>query len=275
MAIVFDKKYPITSSYKDHISRKPPSSNPGTDYGMPIGTPVYTTESGRVYPFVDQNGAVCFNLLRNDKRTMDQAVHLSKVIRGHGEYVNADKEKVLIGYSGNTGRSTGPHTHITKRIDSKNVDPEPEINNYYEELKMPNENKIKEALPLVQDQRPDVIRVYGKVNFYRWFRDYGFLEYPQWVAKITSHNRSLSNSLKIKEEVLQKALNDKSSISSQLDESKELLGVLQKEKEEWTKEKLAYVNEIINLKQKLNNSRAADSIFYKLSQWIRQRFFKE
>jgi len=94
----------------------------GVDLGMPIGTPLYnpTRLNGIVNSWSDQmganvNGLVCDLDLKNSKGELMgiqlRYVHMSRCNDGNKEAY----EKV--GESGNTGRSTGPHLHLTLKIE--------------------------------------------------------------------------------------------------------------------------------------------------------------
>lgn len=88
----------------------------GLDIGAPIGTPVYAAEDG-VAAAVDNNdrnyyrryqyGKYIFIKHNNNMSTL--YAHLSKQTIRVGDSV---KRGDLIGYSGNTGYSTGPHLHF-------------------------------------------------------------------------------------------------------------------------------------------------------------------
>ncbi|MBI5306228.1 peptidoglycan DD-metalloendopeptidase family protein [Candidatus Wolfebacteria bacterium] len=105
------------TQYQGEVSRlykgKPHN---GLDIGAPLGTPVYAAEDGKVEA-VDNNdrsyhkkyqyGKYIFIKHNNNMSTL--YAHLSKQVVRAGDIV---KRGDLIGYSGNTGYSTGAHLHF-------------------------------------------------------------------------------------------------------------------------------------------------------------------
>ncbi len=96
----------------------------GIDIKVPIGTPVKTIVGGKVYKagasqgygvavFVDHG-------IINGKRVTSEYGHLSKCDVKVGDIV---KPGQVVAKSGNSGRSEGPHLHLTIREDGKAVDP--------------------------------------------------------------------------------------------------------------------------------------------------------
>lgn len=86
--------------------------HPGVDFGTPIGTPVYATAAGTV-SFADPQGGY------GDMVEVGHAfgfstryAHLSRIDVVKGQTV--DRNSVL-GLSGSSGRSTGPHLHFEIR----------------------------------------------------------------------------------------------------------------------------------------------------------------
>lgn len=88
----------------------------GLDIGTPIGTPVYAAENGKVIS-VDNNDLSSWRkyqygkyiLIQHENNFATLYAHLSKQVVSRGAEV---KRGDLIGYSGNTGYSTGPHLHL-------------------------------------------------------------------------------------------------------------------------------------------------------------------
>ncbi|MFY2561768.1 M23 family metallopeptidase [Corallococcus terminator] len=83
----------------------------GVDYGTPIGTPVWAVADGTVTQAGWAGAAGNMVVLRHANGFETQYMHLSKL----GEGVRAGarvSQKQVIAYSGNTGRSTGPHLHF-------------------------------------------------------------------------------------------------------------------------------------------------------------------
>lgn len=108
------RKHPITAAW-----RKPGNwaagYHTGVDIGCPIGTPVYATIHGDVRTGrANWGSSYGTMILINDN--VDGSdwgyCHLSRRVVRDGQRVKTGQ---LIGYSGNTGRSTGPHLHLERR----------------------------------------------------------------------------------------------------------------------------------------------------------------
>jgi len=88
----------------------------GLDIGVPIGTPVFAGEDGEVLA-VDNNDVSTWSkyqygkyvLIEHGNNLATLYAHLSEQTVSVGQKV---KRGDLIGYSGNTGYSTGPHLHF-------------------------------------------------------------------------------------------------------------------------------------------------------------------
>lgn len=88
----------------------------GLDIGVPLGTPVYAAESGKVTA-VDNNDLSSWRkyqygkyvMIKHENNFVTLYAHLSKQVVSKGADVNRGD---LIGYSGSTGYSTGPHLHF-------------------------------------------------------------------------------------------------------------------------------------------------------------------
>lgn len=107
-------KHPITAAWRikgDWAA----GYHTGVDIGCPVGTPVYATIGGDVRTGRMSWGAAYGTaILINDN--VDGSdwgyCHLSKRVVSDGQAVKTGQ---LIGYSGNTGNTTGPHLHLERR----------------------------------------------------------------------------------------------------------------------------------------------------------------
>jgi murein DD-endopeptidase MepM/ murein hydrolase activator NlpD len=91
-------------------------SHSGTDFRAAVGTPVYAVADG-VVKGVGDTDATCPNasfgkwvFIEHDNGLSTTSGHLSKWKVSSGQQV---KKGDIIAYSGNTGRSTAPHLHLT------------------------------------------------------------------------------------------------------------------------------------------------------------------
>ncbi|MFA6365416.1 MAG: peptidoglycan DD-metalloendopeptidase family protein [Candidatus Paceibacterota bacterium] len=91
----------------------------GVDFGSPVGTPVLAVEQGKIIKVGNNDrGTSRWNKYQYGKYIVIQHGnnlatlygHLSKQIVKEGDTVNKGD---IIGYSGNTGYSKGPHLHLT------------------------------------------------------------------------------------------------------------------------------------------------------------------
>lgn len=111
------------------------SAHRAIDFRANIGTPVYASEAGKVvalkYGWKTGNSKIgvgsygnYVKLLHNSKykgRTVHTLyAHLDRVTVRNGDYVN---EGDIIGYTGNTGNSTGPHLHYEVLYNNNRVNP--------------------------------------------------------------------------------------------------------------------------------------------------------
>jgi len=87
----------------------------GIDFGIPVGTKIFASERGMCK--VVDSGKAGYGLhvkVRNsDKGSECVYAHLSRAAVPDGHMVNPGD---VIGYSGNTGFSTGPHLHFGRRL---------------------------------------------------------------------------------------------------------------------------------------------------------------
>lgn len=96
-------------------------SHHGIDLAVPVGTPVRSTMAGRVaYSGWNNEGYGNLVIVENGAYRTYYA-HLSSLPVQVGQTVSAGD---LIGLSGNTGNSTGPHVHYEVRVNGQPVRPD-------------------------------------------------------------------------------------------------------------------------------------------------------
>lgn len=108
-------------SYK-YISRGIQRGHTGIDMVANIGTAVYASKSGRVIEQTRGWGSgYGFSILMDHGGGQTSRYgHLSEFTVGVGDSVSQGQ---LIGYSGNTGWSTGPHLHFEARLNGRSFNP--------------------------------------------------------------------------------------------------------------------------------------------------------
>lgn len=106
------RMHPVLHRVKGHF---------GTDFACPVGTPVWAAGDGVVVQAGPAGGAGNMITIRHDDGLTTNYMHLSKIGKTTrvGQRVEA---KTVIGYSGNTGLSTGPHLHFGVRKNGAYVD---------------------------------------------------------------------------------------------------------------------------------------------------------
>ncbi|MCK6551779.1 M23 family metallopeptidase [Myxococcota bacterium] len=96
----------------------------GLDFHAHRGTPIYAARAGVVERARRQGGYGHCVVIAHEHGLETRYAHLSKYAKGIQPGVWVEQGE-LIGYSGNTGFSTGPHLHFETMIRGHQVDPEP------------------------------------------------------------------------------------------------------------------------------------------------------
>merc|ERR1712224_456262 len=103
----------------------------GMDFAAPIGTPIYATGDGTIEKIKKSRSKKDYGnyiLINHGYDYQSFYAHLDKVIVSKGKKV---KRGDLIGYVGNTGKSTAPHLHYEVRYKKKKINP---VNFYHSDL---------------------------------------------------------------------------------------------------------------------------------------------
>ena len=91
----------------------------GTDYAVPLNTEIQTVTGGTViFTGYDADGYGNYIKVQDYSGNVHTYAHLNSIDTAKGESVEAGE---VIGLSGNTGRSTGPHLHYEVRDTKGNV----------------------------------------------------------------------------------------------------------------------------------------------------------
>lgn len=105
--------HPILKTYRDHH---------GVDYAAPSGSKVYASGDGVIKMAKWYGGYGNFISIRHNSEYTTGYGHLKSFAKGIRPGVRV-KQGQLIGYVGNTGRSTGPHLHFEVVRNGRKVDP--------------------------------------------------------------------------------------------------------------------------------------------------------
>lgn len=121
---ILDKKedVQVTSMYgvrKDPLTGKD-EMHQGIDIAAPIGSPIKAAQDGIVEFSGDRGGYGRTVLLSHQGDVKTLYAHLDEQLVKEGQAI---KKGQVIGFTGNTGRSTGPHLHFEVRKDNEAIDP--------------------------------------------------------------------------------------------------------------------------------------------------------
>lgn len=158
----------ITSSFSGR--RKHPvlgftRAHKGVDFRAPTGTPIPAAGAGRVVARSFNRGHGNYVKIRHNGTFETLYAHMSKFAKG----VNVGtvvRQGQIIGYSGSTGLSTGPHLHYEVIKNGVHVNPMtvklPAIDNLDAKNKplfMEYKNKLDEKIKLLQSDNNQIVRL--------------------------------------------------------------------------------------------------------------------
>ena len=121
-------RYPIENSPEissPYGYRKDPFTNRrafhhGVDIAVPSNTDVLSSASGTIIKTAYDRVGGNYIIIDHNNKYKTYYGHLSRILLKKGELV---KKGQVIGKSGNTGRSTGPHIHYQVYSDGKSLNP--------------------------------------------------------------------------------------------------------------------------------------------------------
>lgn len=113
---------PILGSVRSSYGVRRRRNHNGIDIPLRTGDPIYATFEGKVrYSKYNTGGYGNLVIVRHKNGLETWYAHLTRSNVTENEYVKAGQ---VIGYGGNTGRSTGPHLHYEVRYYDQTFDPQ-------------------------------------------------------------------------------------------------------------------------------------------------------
>ena len=131
----FKGEYPITLDFgEEWLPTYKKREHKGIDYGCPLGTPILASAEGFVKNrYYEANGYGYYILLEHKDGSGTLYAHLNRYKVSLGEKVEQGQ---IIGESGSSGKSTGPHLHFelrTKAIDLQSaIDPKTKLQSFWD-----------------------------------------------------------------------------------------------------------------------------------------------
>jgi murein DD-endopeptidase MepM/ murein hydrolase activator NlpD len=157
--------YPFAVDHK--IDQLFSSAHDGIDFKADTGTEVLAATSGQIVTqTTDQYGALYIDVLNTQLNIITRYVHLSKFALGSGVGTTVQQGEV-IGYSGNTGKSTGPHLHFGVLNATTNVAIDPLT--LLQNCNLPGTTSPDTSLSIADQQfleqaKYDIEQLYAKYN---------------------------------------------------------------------------------------------------------------
>ena len=115
-SLIFPIDGPLTSPFGYRWGRL----HAGVDIAVAEGTPIRAADSGRVVLMAFTGGYGNYTCIQHSGSLSTCYAHQSRFGTSNGASVSRGQ---VIGYSGNTGNSTGPHLHFETRVNGSPVNP--------------------------------------------------------------------------------------------------------------------------------------------------------
>jgi murein DD-endopeptidase MepM/ murein hydrolase activator NlpD len=113
-------KLPVSGPISSPFGHRARGNHLGTDFAVPTGTPVNAPANGIIQSAGTNGGHAGTYVILDAGGTVHKFFHLSKIMVKSGDHVSQGD---VIGLTGNTGLSTGPHLHWEKHVAGRAVDP--------------------------------------------------------------------------------------------------------------------------------------------------------
>ena len=116
-SLIWPVNGPVTGSFGE---ARPGHMHAGIDISVSEGTPIRAADAGRVALMGWVGGYGNYTCVQHTASLSTCYAHQSRFATSNGASVSQGQ---VIGYSGNTGNSTGPHLHFEVRVGGSPVDP--------------------------------------------------------------------------------------------------------------------------------------------------------
>ena len=116
------RPYRVSSGfgYRMHPILKKKRFHNGIDFPLEVGTPLHAAQGGRVEMMGNSRSSGMYVVLDHGAGVRTSYSHMSE---HHVKWGQEVEKGDVIGLSGNSGMSTGPHLHYTVRVGTRSVDP--------------------------------------------------------------------------------------------------------------------------------------------------------
>lgn len=211
----FSGDYLITLDYGEKFPPLYTDESPhrGIDYGTPMSTPILASADG-VVTFIGRlkEGYGNYIIIAHEENYATVYAHLSEILVRDNQRVSKGQ---VIGRSGSSGNSTGPHLHFELRINGYQIDPKTKLQNVLDSTPInntpipvkPQFDAIRAGTVIVccdyanvrchcdmnrilgQRKRGDILSVGDEVTMYMGlpYRDYYDPQFKCWL-RIAEHD---------------------------------------------------------------------------------------
>ena len=126
----FTGTYPITLDFgEEWLPTYKKGEHTGIDYGCPEGTPILASADGTVKIIANLYIGYGKYIILNHGNYSTLYAHLSRIDVDYGQTV---KQGDVIGLSGSTGKSSGPHLHFELRDCGTPIDPKTKLRSVFD-----------------------------------------------------------------------------------------------------------------------------------------------